>query len=277
MKENPFVMRNLLLAMLLALLWGCVSLRNRVEISEIDDCRKDPIRELIAQALCERFPDIWETVRCPDSTHFYPLPDSLSLLSHSFFGSGYGNGMIVHLWDISGGTAEVFDSISLCIPNDIKPLPTLVFNDSLNWFVALERGDGTGHFSETAHYIRIEDRKLNVLLTLPLYVSDIDPESSLFSVYVLQVQVLEETQSKIIVKADVTRRVTTSWDEGEGEDDADVFTEEIRHAEDVALFVYDESDKRFIWQSSSNALFVPFWADSIHYSFIVGSFENDDF
>jgi len=130
--------------------------------------------------------------------------------------------------------------------------------------VALERGDGTNHFSETAHWIRIEDQRLNVLLTLPLYVSDINPESTPMQFQEFKLDVLEVSQTRIVVKAEMAYGIIFE-PEGDVEPDEEDSIEITNHAEDIAVFVFDRSKKRFFWHSSSNPLFIPFWRDDVMY------------
>lgn len=251
-------MKQLFLIIQLLCIWSCGSRYSEESNSDKNISRKPIDLEYVKTQLC--YQNIFckeDTIRCPDSIWTVQLKDTSLYLTQSYYGSGYGNGIWVNLIRLEKYSYSILDSIFWCNADDMFKPENIDYNDSLNWFCYIEEGGGTNHYSETKYLIRAENNQLTELISIPLYVSDMDPEVSPVTYTSLKTTEIEVTQQRIVLKARFEAGV-----EKNGK------LKPLRIKEDVATFEYSDSSNSYIWKNSTNMTFKELWTGKNGYDWL---------
>ncbi len=242
-------MKKLSLILFLLFGWSCGTKNNSVNKTDSNVDKKPINIEFVKEQLCyQNIFNKGDSIRCPDSTWTIQLKDTSLYLTQSYYGSGYGNGIWVNLIKLETYSYKILDSLFWCNADDLYKPENIKYNDSLNWFDYVEEGGGTNHYSETKYLVRVENNRLIELISIPLYVSDMNPEVSPMTYTSLKTTPIEMTQKRIILKV--------RFEAGVVKNDK---SKPSRTKDDIATFEYSDSSKSFIWIKSSNMDFKDIW------------------
>lgn len=210
--------------------------------------------ELIRQELCNTYHLMPEDKRCPDSVLTVQLGKSPIYITQSYYGPGYGNGIVLHLVRMEGDRYTPLDTLLLDWPDYVFTPTPIVYNDTMNWFVCSTYGSGTNHYSDTRCIVRVKEGHFNELFSFPLYVSDMNPEAEPMTYTSLETTETEFTQEQIILH--------TRFEAGKITEDQ---SQPDRILEDTAVFEYSDSCQRYLWKSSTSPVFRNLWLGKIMY------------
>lgn len=246
---------QLFIIVLIMLIWSCGS-KNDTLKKVIHEAKQPIDIEFVKNQMCYNYIFFEEdTIRCPDSVWTVQLKDTSLFILQSYYGSGYGNGIYLHLIRLEQYSYTLLDSIFCYWADDLFTPSNILYNDSLDFFYYIDEGSGTNHHSKTKHLIRVEDNKFVELLSIPLYVSDIDFEAESPYCTSLATSEVEISKQKLVIRAEFEFNNLIN----------DKFITTIRKV-DIATFEYSELKKRYVWIKSTNKDFINFWTDKIFYS-----------
>lgn len=249
-------MKHNLVVLLLLLLGSCQYKKNALDQPKNHLDKKPIDLEYVKKRLCyQAVFDENDTIRCPDSIWVIQLKNPSLYLTQSYYGSGYGNGIWVNLIQLKQYSYTILDSLFWYNADDLFKPENIEYTDSLNWFYYIEEGGGTNHYSETKHIVRIEGNKFIELISIPQYVSDMDPEVTPMTYTSLKTTEIEVTKKRIVLKA-----IIESGIEKNGK------TTPLKTKEDRVTFDYSNSLKKFSWKSSTNMEFNELWTEKKMYN-----------
>jgi hypothetical protein len=221
------------------------STNDRNDIAEIEHLKKH---------LCYQYLLNDECIRCPDSIWTIKLKESL-YLTQSFYGSGYGNGILLNLVHLEKTTIKILDSLFFNWDNDMIEPEKIKYFDSLNWYSYFELSGGTNYHSIDYNIITIEDKKFHTLLTIPKYSSVIDTEETPWTYNSIEVTEIKTTLEEIIFKAKFESGIIIN----------DI-SKPLRTKEDIVEFEYSDTCKCFLWKKSTNYEFENFWKENYDFN-----------
>ena len=199
----------------------------------------------------------WDSIRPPDSIHVIKLELEGLYLRQSFYGTGYGNGILINLVEKKENEFNILDEI-LCYWEDYLFTPKKIEYDNNNdWFIYIDEGSGTGHYSEHTHIVRVFNNKLIELFHFPNYSSDILIEMDIQpQVWVsIKTNIDEANKKRIILNSVYEVGIINDKDES-------VANKQIK---DKSVFLFYDSCNCFIWQKSSNPKFEKVWKETDTY------------
>jgi len=249
-------MKHTLLILLLMVFCSCQCKKNAFDRSENYLDKKPIDMEYVKKQLCyQHVFDENDTIRCPDSIWFVQLKDPSLYLTQSYYGSGYGNGIWVNLIRLKQHSYSILDSLFWYNADDLFKPENIEYRDFLDCFSYVEEGGGSNHYSETKHFVRIEDNRFIELISIPQYVSDMDPEATPMTYTSLKTTEIEVTKKRMVLKAIVETGI-----EKNGK------TIPLRTKEDRVTFDYSTTLKKFIWKHSTNMEFKELWTGKKMYN-----------
>ena len=122
--------------------------------------------EYVKMKLLEPININFNSYRSPDSIWIIKLEIENLYLTQSYYGSG--NNIIINLIWFDSVSYKIMDSLFCFWADDLFSPLNITYNDKLNWFTYTSEGSGTNHYSETKHFIRIENNRFQNLFDLPL-------------------------------------------------------------------------------------------------------------